>query len=280
MDRAWLAELAGAFGGTGDLAVTVTRSGALIGYAGPVVVKVHEPRTDPLLLRTRLRAAAHPCLAQLLARPITAEVHPTPDGRSATIWPRLETLRADDDEQPWTVAGALLGRLHQVDPGAVAQLPDANPTLRLEQALRHLPQTARRPLLHRVGAAILSEVAPTDHRNLTHGDWHLGQVGWATGGDLRLIDIDDLGFGDPAWDLARPAGFWAAGLLADQDWDQFLTAYRRTGGPAVPSAGDPWPRLELPARATVVLAACRAVAHPRPGEDDAVEALLEACARM
>jgi hypothetical protein len=45
----------------------------------------------------------------------------------------------------------------------------------------------------------------------------LGQLGWRLGA-LVLIDVDDLGVGDPAADLARPAGFWAAGLLPDGDW--------------------------------------------------------------
>ncbi len=92
-----------------------------------------------------------------------------------------------------------------------------------------------------------------------------------------LIDIDDLGVGDPAWDLARPAGFWAAGLIPDDDWATFLQSYRDAGGPAVPP-GDPWPVLEPFARAAVVQAATAAVAH---GDDDETQAALRmACARM
>jgi hypothetical protein len=52
--------------------------------------------------------------------------------------------------------------------------------------------------------------------------------------------VDDLGVGDPAWDLARPAGFWAAGLIPDDDWAAFLQSFRDAEGPAVPP-GDPWP---------------------------------------
>jgi aminoglycoside phosphotransferase (APT) family kinase protein len=101
-----------------------------------------------------------------------------------------------------------------------------------------------------------------------HGDWHLGQIGRQCGPWL-LIDVDDLGVGDPAWDLARPAGFWAAGLIPDDDWNTFLEAYRGADGPAVP-AGDPWPVLDPFARAAVIQAA----AH-NPDDE-----LVAACERM
>ncbi|MBI4940428.1 MAG: aminoglycoside phosphotransferase family protein, partial [Actinobacteria bacterium] len=118
---------------------------------------------------------------------------------------------------------------------------------------------------------------------LVHGDWHLGQLGRDAAGRWLLLDLDDLGVGDQAWDLGRPAGFWAAGLLDDASWTTFLAAYRAAGGPAVPSDGDPWPRLDLPARAEVVVAAARAVHRAHHGAeewDDTAEALLVACARM
>ncbi|HPV81044.1 MAG TPA: hypothetical protein PLK64_14715, partial [Dermatophilaceae bacterium] len=102
--------------------------------------------------------------------------------------------------------------------------------------------------------------------------------------------LDDLGWGDPAWDLARPAGFWAAGLLSTDDWEGFLAAYRAAGGPGVPVTGDPWPALDLPARAAVVIAATRAVGAVgavgarRSGadthSDPTAEALLDACRKM
>lgn len=53
----------------------------------------------------------------------------------------------------------------------------------------------------------------------------------APDGAWRLIDVDDLGLGVPAWDLARPAAWYAAGLLAPEDWLCFLDAYRAAGGP-------------------------------------------------
>jgi len=70
--------------------------------------------------------------------------------------------------------------------------------------------------------------------------------------------------------LVAGTGFWAAGLIPDEDWSAFLDAYRDADGPALLS-GDPWPVLDPFARAAVVQAA----AHQ---PDD--ELLAAACARM
>ncbi|MGL5866644.1 MAG: phosphotransferase family protein [Dermatophilaceae bacterium] len=98
--------------------------------------------------------------------------------------------------------------------------------------------------------------APVIRPVLAHGDWHLGQLG-RSGDGWQLLDIDDLGVGDPAWDLGRPAGFWAVGLLDDRSWRAFLDGYRDAAGPAVPPTGDPWPYLDLAARSAVFVAAVR-----------------------
>ncbi|WP_267245785.1 phosphotransferase family protein, partial [Streptomyces sp. PR69] len=126
---------------------------------------------------------------------------------------------------------------------------------------------------------------------LCHGDLHLGQLvrhpasAGAGDGPWLLIDVDDLGLGDPAWDLARPAAWYAAGLLPPHIWQRFLGAYQTARGPAVPAGtgADPWPRLDVPARAltvqTAALALAKAAAERR--EPDEVEQLmLDACARI
>jgi hypothetical protein len=70
-------------------------------------------------------------------------------------------------------------------------------------------------------------------------------------------------------------------LLPDEDWAEFLAAYRAAGGPAVPAEGDAWPRLDIPARAAVVVAAARALNRvDADGWDDAAEALVATCLRM
>jgi hypothetical protein len=101
--------------------------------------------------------------------------------------------------------------------------------------------------------------------------------------DWRLIDVEDLGIGDPAWDLGRPAAWFAAGLLPPAVWDRFLSAYRAAGGSALPRDGDPWQALDVPARALAVQAAALAVAAAdREGRplDEVETALVDACRRI
>ncbi|MCL9797972.1 aminoglycoside phosphotransferase family protein, partial [Frankia sp. AgKG'84/4] len=122
-----------------------------------------------------------------------------------------------------------------------------------------------------------------------HGDWHFGQLVALPGAGWRLIDVDDLGLGDPAWDLARPAAWFAAGLLPVDLWARFVDAYAAGGGPAVTDWADPWPALDLPARfRTVEYAATALAAHfERPpdagldaGLDPVSAAFVESCARI
>jgi len=107
---------------------------------------------------------------------------------------------------------------------------------------------------------------------LIHGDWHLGQL--VHRGAWRLIDVDDIGVGDPVWDLARPAALFAAGVMPDDLWARFLHAYRETGGVALPTSE--WEALNIPAQAYVVQMAARALMSGL----QAVEPLVEACRRI
>ncbi|MBH5130340.1 phosphotransferase [Streptomyces sp. HB-N217] len=143
-----------------------------------------------------------------------------------------------------------------------------------------------RPPRHRARTrAQAGSAAMPDTTTLCHGDLHLGQLirHPAPDGPWLLIDVDDLGTGVPAWDLARPAAWYACGLLPPEEWHRFLTAYRARGGPAVPADGDPWPALDVPARALTAQTAARAVTKAVLADrplDEVECALVDACARM
>jgi aminoglycoside phosphotransferase (APT) family kinase protein len=249
-----------------------TRSGAEIVVEGDVVYKLHRPGTDPRALVTRLRIAVG---SSALHSPLTT-IPQQMGSRWRTLWPRVETVVPQPECAPWAEAGRLLARLHEEAP------PRRVPPHGWKHRLRRMLRSADNDTIRSAAAELPGEVwragSPDRPTTLVHGDWHLGQLGrLAATAPWLLIDVDDLGVGDPAWDLARPAGFWAAGLIPDDDWAAFLQSYRDADGPAVPP-GDPWPVLEPFARAAVIHAAASGVAH---GDDDETQAaLLMACARM
>ncbi|MBZ3902452.1 phosphotransferase family protein [Streptomyces griseiscabiei] len=271
-----------------DTVLAERADGTVVRHAD-TVAKAHAPGTDPTRLALRLTvAASHPeiLLAPLDTTP--ALLH----GRLVTCWPYGTPVDPDTPEAaPWEETATLLARLHRQAPPpglapmrgpakaarAVARLeaaaPDHPATASILRAWRTLPAWAR------------SETPMPDTTALCHGDLHLGQLVRhpATTGPWRLIDVDDLGVGVPAWDLARPAAWYACGLLHPEEWTRFLTAYRRAGGPAVAADGDPWPSLDVPARALTVQTAALAVAksttagHPL---DEAQQSVVDACDRM
>ncbi|MFI5679649.1 phosphotransferase family protein [Streptomyces cellulosae] len=253
------------------------------------VAKAHAPDTATVELTPRLTAAAH--LPGILLAPLS----PTPvtlHGRLVTFWPYGTPVDPDNPQAaPWEAAATLLARLHR-SPAPTASLPPMRGPAKAALAVARLrtagAHPATRPVLRAwstLPAWARAETPMPDTTTLCHGDLHLGQLVRhpAPDGPWLLIDVDDLGPGVPAWDLARPAAWFACGLLAPDDWTRFLTAYRTAGGPAVPADGDPWPALDVPARALTVQTAARsiakAVAADRP-LDDVEQALVDACDRM
>lgn len=266
---------------------TVVRSGA-------IVAKAHAADTDREALAARIALAAAPRLTGILLPPLTTPAPAAPTARPVSLWPLGAPVDpTDPDAAPWAEAADLLARLHRTEPPfplppmrgpakaarAVARMRAALPgdaaVLPVLAGWRALPAWAR------------GEAPAPAHRSsfLCHGDLHLGQLVRhpTPDGPWLLIDVDDAGAGDPAWDLGRPAAWYAAGLLAPDDWSAFLDAYRSAGGPAVPAVGDPWPALDVPARALTVQTAAVALAKcaaEQRNPDEHEQLVIESCARI
>ncbi|WP_377268292.1 phosphotransferase family protein [Peterkaempfera sp. SMS 1(5)a] len=274
---------------------------------GGTVLKAHAPGTDRKALELRLQTAAGPQPELLAPHRVegTGRLLLEVDGMLITGWPAGEPVDPRAPERaPWEQAGALAARLHATP--ALPGLPPMGGPAKVAAALRRLSGvpgaagTTEEAAHVRAAAATLppwargAAPAPLPERGpgrLVHGDLHLGQLVRlpATAGDRyagwRLIDVDDLGTGDPAWDLARPAAWYAAGLLPLETWQAFLGGYRAAGGCALPqeAGADPWTVLEVPARALVVqLAALGLVRAAREGRppDEVEQTMVAACARI
>ncbi|MDQ2582564.1 phosphotransferase family protein [Saccharothrix yanglingensis] len=264
--------------------VLAVRGDVVVVRVGDVVLKAHERGTDPVVLADRLRLAADPRLADLLLPPLPLGGAPGPAvvlGRVVTAWPvGTPVPQAEPEDLPMEAAGRMLAALHRFTAADFAPpVPPAGAVPRMVRAVRDLALDSPAAALVRRAFATLPEL-PAGGAAVVHGDWHLGQLVERDG--YRLIDLDDLGAGDPAWDLARPAALHLSGVLDARAWGRLLGAYLDAGGPGVP-AGDPWSALEVPARALVVQMAARALsAAERDGTDlnSAQEALIDACGRI
>ncbi|GGW12022.1 aminoglycoside phosphotransferase [Streptomyces narbonensis] len=280
---------------SGLVGVLADRDDGTVVRHGRLVAKAHAPDTDPEAHRARLALAAHPDVAGVLLQPLPLPVPSQRgaelDGRPVSLWPYGAPVAPDDpDAAPWEEAARLLALLHRTPPPRepAPRLPEMRAPLKVSLAVDRMLRTAPD---HPAAAVVLSawrtipRGGESGPRLLCHGDFHLGQlvreprpVG---DGPWRLIDVDDLGLGDPAWDLARPAAWFAAGILPPDVWSRFLDAYREADGPAV--GGDPWVQLDVPARALTVQTAALAVAKStveRRSLDEVEDVMIDTCGRI
>lgn len=242
-----------------------------------VIVKIHGQGTDRDRLARRLHCIGGTDMDRLWIQPLSYSPIAAPGDQLATVWPRV-TVLSTIDRPPWTEVGSLLARLHQMP--VLDDPPRLGGHSRLARTIAHLRRgPADLGWLLAIGESLAEQLRQPVRTTLAHGDFHLGQLGHTPlRRSWKLLDVDDFGVGDPAWDLGRPAGFWRAGLLDDESWNTFLGAYREAGGPAVPAEGDPWPALQLAARAAVLVAAVQALRTPNSTET--AHLLLTACRNL
>ncbi|MFI8326180.1 phosphotransferase [Streptomyces sp. NPDC085529] len=272
----------------GAVRVLADREDGTVVRHGGLVAKAHAPGTEEGPHAARLALAAHPDLGGILLPPVPGSRPEPVAGRPVTVWPYGPPVDpSDPDAAPWEEAARLLALLHRTPPPTGPAGPP--PAMRApEKAALAVGRMLRTAPDHPAAATVLAAWRTVTASGtggtrayLCHGDFHLGQLVRDFRGEWRLIDVDDAGLGDPAWDLARPAAWFAAGLLPAEVWTRFLGAYRAAGGPAV--GADPWARLDLPARALTVQTAALAVAKStaeRRELDEVEGVMIDTCARI
>ncbi|MDL4816092.1 phosphotransferase family protein [Actinomadura opuntiae] len=261
------------------------RHDVLVVRVGDVVVKAHQPGREygePFLDRIKVAASLPDLLLGPLGPPSNV------DGRTVTL-----SLYGDPvdphKELPWEDAARLLAALHSTPMPADA--PSWGRPTRVATQVARLGDGPAEDVVRRAFATLpdwirgegTGNARPERAECLIHGDWHLGQMVRARDGRWRLIDIEDLGKGDPAWDLARPAALYLSGVLHPGEWTRFLDAYVAAGGPAVPDGDAPWTTLDIPARSLAIQIAATCVISAREGDrplDGPEQAMVDACGRI
>ncbi|MEO5873805.1 MAG: phosphotransferase, partial [Streptosporangiaceae bacterium] len=251
-----LTEIARTAGGRGEPIILYDRHDVMVIQVGGVVAKSHGPRTTDLAVRLRVARALPDILLAPFGPPQALGTE------QASLWPAGEPVDpGDPDAAPWEEGARLLAALHAAPLAAHGPLPRQGAPARVCEVMTRLPADhPASPVVRRAFAALPDPLETVGVPRLVHGDFHLGQLvrhedAW------RLIDVDELGWGDPTWDLARPAGLFAAGVISAGVFSRFVAAYREAGGPAIPAEGDLWEALDIPAKALAIQTAARCVSH-------------------
>lgn len=117
---------------------------------------------------------------------------------------RLELARCDEDLL--ARLAALLGRIHDFDPG------DRRPR-RYQSwappAKRTMPDWARRPATWRAAFDVLAAPPPSYDGKFLHRDFHLGNVLWSDGEVTGVVDWVETSWGPAALDVAHAATYLA-----------------------------------------------------------------------
>ncbi|MFI5909319.1 phosphotransferase family protein [Dactylosporangium sp. NPDC051541] len=141
--------------------------------------------------------------------------------------------------------GAALGRLHTVDPSAVAGLPDEDRLVEYRATLDRLDPD--RPVLE-LAYAWLRDRRPARRRTtVTHGDFRLGNFVVDVDGDglVGVLDWESAHRGDPledlGWIAVRSWRFRGPGVVGGfGDVGDFLDGYRAASGVDVSADDFAW----------------------------------------
>ncbi|WP_307448372.1 MULTISPECIES: phosphotransferase family protein [Microbacterium] len=187
------------------------------------------PGRAPAALR-RARRLAEAGLPTLLPRLVAADhTWATPSWGIGDLATTISPAHAQ-------AAGRALARMHAlpVDGADDADDPGARAGNAARAIASVLPSAARRA----VGLA--RHLPPRRQRAVVHGDFSADQVLLGADGEIRLIDLDRMGAGEPALDLA---GFAVEEFLRTGDisiTNELVTAYRAAGGPVTDEEWRAW----------------------------------------
>nr|BFE61893.1 phosphotransferase family protein [Dactylosporangium thailandense] len=139
--------------------------------------------------------------------------------------------------------GDALGRLHTVDPGAIAGLPDEDRLVEYRATLDRLDPD--RPVLELAYGWLLQRRPARRRTAVTHGDFRLGNFVVDGDGLVGILDWESTHRGDPledlGWIAVRSWRFRGPGVVGGfGDVRDFLDGYRAASGEDVSDADFAW----------------------------------------